>query len=159
MGYALFTARKLMLQTRLNNYNYRLMSVSEQRNQMVEQETNLQMKSSFNSSTNSIFLADQQEKMYNDILTKSQSGELDSGAVDQAQQKLENYINKMQAQSQLQSSADASQLKAIQMVENQLDLQQKKLTTQIQATTAEMEKVEQAEEKAIEKSAPKYGGG
>ncbi len=48
--------------------------------------------------------------------------------------------------------------KKLEAVENQLDLQQKKIETKLTAAQNELEAVEQAEGDAIEKATPKYTG-
>ena len=49
MGYALFTARKLALQSRVNNLNAQLMAISNQQNALTDQITNKQMMSDLRS--------------------------------------------------------------------------------------------------------------
>lgn len=187
MGYALFTARKLMLQTRLNQMNYRLMVLSQQQQDMTQQVANQQMMSSFNSSTNSIFAYQQydvaKQALSNNLDIKSADykdakGNLNYAALlkdvnnnkqgtDKLEQKtidndtdfLKDQLNEMLNKNQLQSQSDALKLQAVQTVGNQIDLEMKKLDSQIKETTAELEQVEKAEDTAIKNSAPKYGGG
>lgn len=183
MGYALFTARKLMLQSRLNQMNYRLMVLSQQQQDMTQQTANMQMMSSFKQSSNSIFAYQQYDAAKNalskgidisqykdssgnlkmDDINKALAGAsttpLTQTVIDNDNQYLQSKLNSSLLATQNDSAADALKLQAVSTVGNQIDLEMKKLDSQIKETTAEMESVEKAEETAIKNSAPKYGGG
>ena len=153
MGYALFTARKLMLQNRLNQLNYRAMVLTQQEQNLAVQAANLQQVMGLRSSQTSIYAANQIAGAYNN-----------KSIVDE--DKLEQYVNTVKANMDAftktqngYNDVDAAQLKSIQVVENQMDLEMKKIETQIKTTTAEMENVEKAEETAIKNAAPDYQGG
>lgn len=185
MGYALFTARKLMLQTRLNQMNYRLMVLSQQQQDMTQQVANEQMMSSFKTSAGSIFAYQQYDvakqalsnnldikdykdtngnldyaKLLKDVNDGKQgTKKLEQTTIDNDTDFLKTQLNEMTTKNQLQSQSDALKLQAVQTVGNQIDLEMKKLDSQIKETTAELEQVEKAEDTAIKNSAPKYGGG
>lgn len=183
MGYALFTARKLMLQSRLNQMNYRLMVLSQQQQDMTQQTANMQMMSSFKQSSNSIFAYQQYDAAKNALskgidvsqymdakgnmkiddinkaLADGTSKTLTQSVIDSDTSILQARLNSSLLATQNDSAADALKLQAVSTVGNQIDLEMKKLDSQIKETTAEMESVEKAEETAIKNSAPKYGGG
>ena len=48
--------------------------------------------------------------------------------------------------------------KKLEVLENQLDMQQKKIETQLSAAQSQLQAVEEAEGQAIEKATPKYNG-
>lgn len=164
MGYALFTARKLMLQTRLNQMNYRLMILSQQQQDMTQQTAGIQMMNSFRASQNSIFAYNEYDKAKAALSTGTmikdgQSVPVDQAYIDTKTKDLQDTLNHQLNDLQLQSKEDTLRLQTTATVGNQIDLEMKKLDSQIKETTAEMESVEKAEEQAIKASAPKYGGG
>lgn len=153
MGYALFTARKLMLQNRLNQFNYRMMMLQQQRNQVVDQASNMEIMNSMRSTVNNIFAYDQTSKLYDNMLGSGNQTDIQGQMA-----KLQNDLQTNLLKNQLTAQSDAMKLKSVQAVENQIDMEMKKLETQVKETTAEMESVEKAEENAIKQSSPKYGG-
>ncbi len=156
MGYALFTARKLMLQNRLNQMNYRLMILSQQRNDLVQQAADLEMQNGYKKTLRSIFASQDYQKGVQDLLDNPPS---DSNTQKLKLESLQADMQSATGKDALQELLDKSKINNIHAVENQIDLEMKKLETQVKETTAEMESVEKAEEQGIKASAPKYGGG
>ena len=156
MGYALFTARKLMLQNRLNQMNYRLMVLSQQQQDLTQKTANIEMQNGFNASINSIFVNNQMTQQYDALLGKTDLTDSQRKAEIEA---LGRMFSSMETDNKIRAQKDMNNLKSVQAISNQIDLEMKKLDTQVKETTAEMEQVEKAEETAIKNSAPKYGGG
>ena len=154
MGYALFTARKLMLQNRLNQMNYRAMVLSQQQQNLAVQSANIQQISGLRTSLTSIYTSQQMSDAYESLGENASESQIDT-KVNQMQAMMEKY----QAKQDALTSSDSARLASIQVIDNQIDLEMKKIETEIKTTTAEMESVEKAEDSAIKAAAPKYSGG
>lgn len=137
MGYALFTARKLSLQTRVNQLNAQLMSISNQQDALTTQITNKQMAANLR-------IANANANAYSIFANSSQSAN-DSAALHNtlAQNELATTMSNIDIQN-LQSKVDA------------LDTTRQSLQTQLNAASNELSQVEQTEESAIKSATPKY---
>lgn len=67
-----------------------------------------------------------------------------------------NIMNYMSNQQMMLNMQSQMMLKPVAAQENQIECERKRLETQLSAAQKELEKVEQAEEKQIQNSAPKY---
>ncbi len=169
MGYALFTARKLMLQNRLNQMNYRLMVLSQKQQDLTQQSANLEMQNSLRSSLSSVFSSSIASKAYDD-LSKAAAGDIitvngkpysvtNTDNISIISSAINAQLNEINAANAAGEASSKLNLQSINAMGNQIDMEMKKLTTQLQETSAELKTVEEAEEKAIQSSAPKYSGG
>ena len=166
MGYAIFGARKLMLTNRLSQIRFRILALSQQKMTLSQaagdkQRAYSMLKNNF----------DQFGNQYVNIFGNQQQGALSilnnpestKEAKDAAQALLTNSFGTMKSitdsifnQNQyidLQASYD---LKNINNIENQIDLEMKTLETQEKAMTAELQEVEKKEDSEIKNSAPKF---
>lgn len=169
MGYAIFTARKLMLQNRLNQANYRLMVLAQQQQDLTQQAANLEMQNGIKSALNSVFASNIAQDAYNQLATAAQGKEvtilgtkykIDSeSSVSSISSAVNAKLDGIRTLNAAGEAASKANLQGVQAIGNQIDLEMKKLDTQVKEITAEMEQVEKAEETAIKASAPKYGGG
>jgi len=137
MGYALFTARKLSLQTRVNQLNAQLMSISNQQDALTTQITNKQMAANLR-------IANANANAYSIFANSSQSAN-DSATLQNtlAQNELATTMSNIDIQN-LQSKVDA------------LDTTRQSLQTQLNAASNELSQVEKTEESAIKSATPKY---
>ena len=137
MGYALFTARKLSLQTRVNQLNAQLMSISNQQDALTTQITNKQMAANLR-------IANANANAYSIFANSSQSAN-DSAALHNtlAKNELATTMSNIDIQN-LQSKVDA------------LDTTRQSLQTQLNAASNELSEVEKTEESAIKSATPKY---
>ena len=163
MGYAIFGARKLMLTNRLSQIRFRILALSQQKMTLSQaagdkQRAYSMLKNNF----------DQFGNQYVNIFGNQQQGALSilnnpestKEAKDAAQALLTNSFGTMKSitdsifnQNQyidLQASYD---LKNINNIENQIDLEMKTLETQEKAMTAELQEVEKKEDSEIKNSA------
>lgn len=136
MGYALFTARKLSLTSRVNQLNAQLMQVSQQQMNLANTYSAQQMIGSMNQSTS-----------ISDAASLFQNGEISS---DMYRAKVE--------QANADATKENAQLSAIASQQNALDLQRETLETQLTAASKELESVEKAEQDAIKNATPSYVG-
>ena len=162
MGYAVFTARKIMLNTQINNLQFRLMALSQQKQNLSQYSSNMQQQfgnmsmmlgSGMNGFGGGIF-----GNMLGGLgmgLMGGMSGMYGMGGMGnifaQSAYNQATYMQQMQL-----SAMGQAMLKPVAMAETQIDNQMKTIETQLKAKQAELDKIEQAEDKAIEKSAPKF---
>lgn len=169
MGYAMYCARKLMLTSKINRINFRLVQLTQQQQLLADQAGRLQQQIGFiRSVSNSIIgigqstsQAIQMQALSEKMAAANRSGD----TWDQARIQKElanisafNSIGNLsgQATSLFSSIGEQATLAAINCQETQIDTEIKRLETQLKAAEKELEKVEQVEDKAIERSTPKY---
>ena len=176
MGYAIFTARKLMLTNRINQLNARLMQLMQQQQTLADSAAQREMarnsqKSLFQTIGN-IFqsgLTMQQNALQQAAYQKLQSEGMDNSEYQQYMSQLYqggvtgafNLMNtplgiQINMMSQILDNQAQSEQRQVKDMENQIELQKKSIETQLAAAQAELKKVEDAESKQIEASAPKY---
>lgn len=152
MGYAIFAARKIMLTSRINNLNWRIMCLSQQQQSLSDVSGRMQQYFG----TMSMLMGNQNASIWQAMGLGNQwngGNGLGSGTI--AQNGM-NFMNSMSYEQMMLNMQSQMMLKPVADQENQIELERKRLETQLQAATKELEKVEQAEEKQIESSAPKY---
>ncbi len=178
MGYAIFTARKLMLTNRVNQLNFRIMQLSQQQQTLANNAANMErsmasMKNLF-SNIGNIFqmgMTMQQNAVSYALIQKLQStngdfknSEIEAGLKSMIGTCLGGGANffttglgmQLQVMNQAMETVNQTKLQQIKDMENQIELQRKSLETQLAAAQEELKAVEKAEEKQIESSAPKF---
>ena len=138
MGFAMFTARKMSLQSRVNDYNARLMELSNKENQIINRTAMMQQLGNVASSAGGLaggligtFLG-------------GPVGSVVGGGIG-------NYLGQQIGNNGFaQAKLNADQKK--------LDTEKQRLTTLLQKAQAELQQVEKAEEQAIKSGTPKYVG-
>ena len=142
MGYALFTARKLSLNSRVNNLNAKLMSISNQRFALTQQ-----------------IEAQQRAQNMREAATQLQACQAYAQAVKDGMSTEEASNQKEIAKYQsVFDTASDTQLWELQQKDSLLDVQQKSIETQLKAAQQELEAVEKTEESAIKNATAKYCG-
>lgn len=126
MGYAMFCSRKIMLVAQINDLQYRL-------TELTMRQQDLALKSS-------AYTAQAQQNGFN---TTNMSDE-----------QWTEYTNKLGSGSAFQDPN--STLAAISAAEKQIEMESKRLQTQLQAKQTELEAVEKGEEQGIKNATPKY---
>ena len=143
MGYAMFTMRKQFLTAQLNDINFKLMNLSQQKQELADVgsmlgDKGISQKELYNSSVGARRWAE------GAIMSAGQVGQVQSGSVsgeygwnfsDNASQAL-NY--------------------SLYQQEKRIDTEMNRLQTQLKAKEQELESVNQGEEKAIKRDTPKY---
>ena len=137
MGYALFTARKLALQSRVNNLNAQLMAISNQQNALTDQITNKQMMSDLRS-------ANAAANAYSIFQSSGQS--------DKDTATLQSTL----AQNEKAKTMSNIEITNLQSKVNALDTTREAFETQLNAASNELQQVEKAEESAIKNATPQY---
>lgn len=177
MGYAIFTARKLMLTNRVNQLSFRIMQLSQQQQTLSDNAGRLERaiantRNLFSSIGNAFQMGMtlQQQALQKDLMTKIQSsgGNTQDPSVQAAFAQMGSLLNgganfastpmgiSMQLMNQSLETINEGKMRQIKEMENQIELERKSLETQLSAAQKELEKVEQAEDKNIERSAPKF---
>lgn len=177
MGYAIFTARKLMLTNRINQVNFRIMQLSQQQQSLAQAAGDKQRciawaKNMFSTIGNSLTSGIQMNMMgmsnsimsnlgikQGDTLTDEQQKQMQAEMEKEMKKSYlamagtQNFFNGL---SQMIDFSTQNELRNINNMENQIELERKNLETQVKAMTAELESVEKAEDNAIKNSAPKF---
>ncbi len=178
MGYAIFTARKLMLTQRINQINFRIMQLSQQQQTLADNAARMErsmasMKNMF-SNIGNIFQMGMTMQYNMQLAAANQAVQNANGDFTNANVEtsikglLGTYLNggnnflstplglSLMATNQAMETVNESKLQQIKDMETQIELQRKSLETQLAAAQKELESVEKAEEKQIENSAPKF---
>ena len=137
MGYALFTARKMSLQTRVNQLNAQLMAISNQQDALTQKITNKQMETNLK-------IANSNTKAYSIFASSSQS------TADSTK------LNKTLSDNELASTLSNVEIQGLQAKVDVLDTTRQSLQTQLTAAQNELSQVEKTEESAIKNATPKY---
>lgn len=177
MGYAIFTARKLMLTNRVNQLSMRIMQLSQQQQTLSDNAGRMERaiantRNLFSNIGNAfqMGMTMQQQAMSRDLMKKIQEsgGDYSNPAVQSAMASIGGMLGNganfmstpmgmgLQLMNQSIETMNESKMRQIKEMENQIELERKSLETQLNAAQKELEKVEQAEEKNIERSAPKF---
>ena len=152
MGYALFTARKMSLQAKVNQYNLQLMKISDKENQLTQKTAALQQRN------NKIDAAQNKGSMFAKIggtlvgaafggiggaMVGSELGggfgKVANAAVDKGQQAYTEY-----------------QQNELSRQQTELDTEKQRINTLLTKAQYELQQVEQSEESAIKSATPKY---
>ena len=169
MGYAIFTARKLMLINRINQMQYRLMQLSQQQMSLADSAAQQERASASRKNLLSNFSNIFQMGMERDRQLQLQKyyEQANSTRVEVPKDVMFNMfqstnpmanpaIATLNIISQLEEARSGSQLRQVKEMENEIQLQMKSLETQLAAAQAELKSVEETERKNIENSAPKF---
>lgn len=174
MGYALLSARKLLLTNRINAFNYELIRLSQQKHELLQYGTGI-----------SDGYLDFEEMAGMPMCMRPFA--LQYAMVGQGQARMgamadtdcmlaqmmsspfaQNFENNPQALMAFQSNLFQQALKArlneakkaeearIHVIENEIDMKQKRIETQLAAANSELQSVEKAEDAAIGRATPKY---
>ena len=145
MGYALFTARKLSLTTRLNQCNANLMMVSQQCMNITNSIYAKQVQANKETATANAAAYKQYEKaIVGENVTDAQKAT--------AQATLQTALAKVQEKSTMKTL----EIQQLNTQQTALDLQKQRLETELNAYSEELNKVKDAEGNAIKNSAPKF---
>ena len=173
MGYAIFTARKLMLTNRINQISFRIMQLTQQQQTLADNAARMERaiantRNLFSSIGNAFQMGLQMQQQaamqgfYQDI--QANGGKIDQSSLGSIGSILGGGMNFMSTpmgmfmtlMNQSIEMTSQNELRNVKEMENQIELQRKSLETQLNAAQKELEKVEQAEDKNIERSAPKF---
>ena len=136
MGYAIMSARKILLTNRINRLNFQIMCLGEAQNSLSQQMNNYQRMMNYYNNKNGFMQMYMQQIGINN-LQNGQGG----------------YNFNFMNESFLPLFG---QYATVSMVEDDIETQKKQLETQLQVATKELEAVEKAEEQAIGRATPKY---
>lgn len=177
MGYAIFTARKLMLTNRVNQLQARIMQLSQQQQTLSDNAGRLERaiantRNLFSNIGNAFQMGMtlQQQAMSRNFMEQVQAsgGDMKDPSVQAAWAQMGSLLNGganfmstpmgigLQMMNQSITTINEGKMRQIKEMENQIELERKSLETQLKAAQTELEKVEQAEDKNIERSAPKF---
>ena len=130
MGYAMFSSREIMLVSQIHNLQYRLTELA------MKQQDLSQLSSAYTT----------QAQTYYNFTT----GEIDQDALDEA-------INNASPGTNVNSLQDPNgTLQQISNAEKQIEMESKRLQTQLQAKQQELDSIASGKEQGIKNATPKY---
>lgn len=139
MGYALFTARKLSLQAKVNQYNLQLM-------QLANKETQLTNKTALRQKVN-----DSVDKAQSTANLACSIGDFFTGGASSAVAGVANF-----AIDTVQSKSDEAYQTQLAAEQQKIDTEKERINTLLNAANQELSDVKKAEESAIKNASPKY---
>ena len=149
MGYALFTARKMSLQSNINNYNAQLTRITDKLNEITNktaanaQKKNAADAAQANATTVANFAGD-----IAGFATGLPIGEVCEFATAKMNQGID-------AAQEFEQQMEQNQLTAEQ---NRLDTERIRIETLLKAANVELQNINQAEDNAIKNATPSYVG-
>ena len=145
MGYALFAQRKLVLDGQLNNAQLQQTQRSNEQYNLATHTTSLQQQLTSMNAAQSLALAD----LYEQLSATTDTDVRDS---------INNEIKKKELAFEQEIDAINREIYQVSIKENSLEMEVKRLDTQVTALQKQMEATEQAEGGAIGRATPKFGG-
>ena len=153
MGYALFTARKLSVSTRLNMCNANLACNTEKTYSLSNSIFVQQSKRDLELSTATQNAYSVYEKAVTDANNKYGS---DTEKINAATSQAESVLQKALKEAELKQTQTNTQIQQLNQKQTLLDQERQRLQTQLNAYSNELSNVEKAEESAIKNSTPKF---
>ena len=151
MGYALFTARKLSCNTRLNNCNSRIMVNSNSENVLTTRISNTQK-------AINIWTSNQKNAIYNKFKSQVASIEYDADSKEYNTAKEEIEAARTQKLDELEQeiSTKNESIELLNQEQTLLDMERTSLETEMNAINSELESVKEAEKSYIKNSTAKF---
>ncbi len=145
MGYALFAQRKLVLDGELNCLELQQTQRSNEQYNLATQTLNLQQQLTSMSASQSSELAD----LYEQLSSAEDTAERDS---------INDQINAKQEEYEQEQDQINNQIYEVSVKENAIEMEVKRLDTQVTAIQSQLEAVEEAEADGIDRATPNYSG-
>lgn len=145
MGYALFAQRKLVLDSQLNICEMQQMMKANSQMQLATQELGLNQQQTSLKAAQALQISE----LYGQLAETTDS--------DQRQQ-INDTIKQMELEQQSELDAITRQIYTVSVQEQALEVEVKRLDTKVTALQKQLEAVEQAEGKAIDRATPKFSG-
>ena len=145
MGYALFAQRKLVLDGQLNNAQLQQTQRSNDQFKLATRSTGLQQQLTSLNAAQSGELADLYEKLSAETDTKKRDS-------------INSEIKKKELQFEQEVDKLNREIYQISIKENAIEMEVKRLDTQVTALQKQLEATEQAEGGAVNRATPKFGG-
>ena len=171
MGYALFAQRKLVLDGQLNNAQLQQTQRSNEQYAIATQTLSLQQQlTSMNAAQ-----SQQLSELYSLLSSASETGidtsKMDKDDLDKLSPDAKDLVNNNANRDQINDAIKAKELEfekeinninnqiyQVSVKENAIEMEVKRLDTQVTALQKQMEATEQAEGGAIGRATPKFGG-
>ena len=145
MGYALFAQRKLVLDSQLNQCELLQTIKSNAQMKLATQELGLGQQQSSLKAAQALQVAD----LYDKLSSATETQERDS---------LNAQISKMTKEHEAELDAINREIYVVSAQEQAIEVEVKRLDTKVTAIQKQLEAVEQAEGKAIDRATPKFSG-
>ena len=145
MGYALFAQRKIVLDGQLNSVQLQQTQRSNEQYALATQTLNLQQQLTSMNAAQSNELA----SLYGALASTTNSNSRDS---------INAQIQQKQQEFQAEVDSINREIYQVSVKENAIEMEVKRLDTMVTALQQQLDAVEEAEGKAIERATPKFNG-
>ncbi len=145
MGYGLFAQQKLNLNSRLNSHQLMQTQRSNEQFKLANEHTGLDQELSSLSTSQATELSFLYEK-------------LSEASDDKKRQKIQSMIESLKLQHTAQQDRINREIYTVGMRENAIEMEVKHLDTAVTAIQTQLQAVEDAEAKSVERATPKFGG-
>lgn len=163
MGFLIFAYRKLFLTRKINDLNFRLMSLSQKKQQITDQVGNMQQAMSSGKNSLSAMSSNALSQAQQSIMSKYYDGGKLKEGVDQTfvYNEYQQATSQVMAQTNLCNSVfentSQTQLKQLNSMDSAISLQCASIESQLKQLNGELEGVIKGEEAAAKAEAPKFG--
>ena len=145
MGYALFAQRKVQLTGQLNAVSLQQTQRSNEQYLLATNTLSLQQQMSSMQAAQSVELAD----LYEDLSEASDSNE---------RERINAQIRQKQEEFNAELDEINREIYLVSVKENAIEMEVKRLDTQVSSIQKQLEAVEEAESSAIDRATPKFNG-
>lgn len=145
MGYALFAQRKVQLTGQLNAVSLQQTQRSNEQYLLATNTLSLQQQMSSMQAAQSVELAD----LYEDLSEASDSNE---------RERINAQIRQKQEEFNAELDEINREIYLVSVKENAIEMEVKRLDTQVSSLQKQLEAVEEAESSAIDRATPKFNG-
>lgn len=145
MGYALFAQRKLVLDSQLNTCEMQQMMKANSQMQLATQELGLNQQQTSLKAAQALEIS----VLYGELAETTDSNQ---------RQQINDTIKQKELQQQNELDDITRQIYTVSVQEQALEVEVKRLDTKVTALQKQLEAVEQAEGKAIDRATPKFSG-
>lgn len=139
MGYALFTARKMSLQAKVNQYNLKLMQLANKENELTNKTA---LRQTINNSV---------DKAQSTANLACNIGDFFTGGATSAVAGVANF-----AIDTIQNKSDEAYQTQLAAEQQKIDTEKQRINTLLNAAQNELQQVEKAEQSAIKSATPQY---
>lgn len=165
MGYALFAQRKLVLDSQLNSTQLQQTQRSNEQFQLATRTMSLQQQLSALHENQAMLLQAEYEKLANVSVDKKQYEDTEGKvsedyykALSAARQDVQDDILVLQEGFKAEEEFINRQIAQVELKENIIEMEVKRLETQVSALQQQLEKVEEAEGDSIKRATPSFKG-
>lgn len=158
MGYALFAQRKVELTGHVNSVSLQQTQRSNEQYLLATNTLSLQQQMSSMQSSQSLELADLYKQLANVSPTSANGTTKSDEQISQEREAINANIKSRQASFDAQLDKLNREIYTVSVKENAVEMEVKRLDTQLSSLQKQLEAIEEAESSGIDKATPKFNG-